>query len=367
MNFMDDDKFNQYPAMHLSPSTTTIDGQVVVYGCDIVIFDRYDVDEDKMVNEMNCLSDSLLILQDLCSEFSNGKFFIHEDTNIRLQIPVNATPFVDTKPDNVSGWSTSFEVETPNEVDRCNIPYFESDILNGIEYTLPVTFTDEFAWWSMDKIHTLASFDVSGELTSLSPLIDTIAGSDILNLNGSSLKFNHSQRSLHFLDESTMNPCKLEHASVTSSDNTWFVKIKDFNEYGKEPTTTNNIMFIGDVGGFTDGVYLRITSTGTLQMISLTDGTSIETFQIVDKGGLKRKEPFVFAIQLISQSRISIILEDNETYTLTTAYNQTNKVWGIGSPTNGFDCDFKMSELLWLKGITSLEETTRTIEWLKYR
>ena len=367
MNFMDDDKFNQYPAVHLSPSVTSIDDQVVVYGCDIIVFDRYDTDEDKMVNEMNCLSDALLLLQDLCAEFSNGKYFIHEDTNIRLQIPVNATPFIDTKPDNVSGWSTSFEVETPNEIDRCNIPYYKSDILHAEEYTLPVTFAEDFAWWSMDKIHSQASFDGAGELTSLIPLLDTISGSDTLNLTGSSLKYDFNDRALHFLDTDISNPCRLQHDAVTSSSNTWFVKIKDFNEHGNEPNTLNNIMFIGDVTGFTDGYMLRITSTGTFQLISYSDSSSMETIVITDPDGLKRKEPFVFAIQLVDLTSVKIIIEGGQTFTLSTDFKLYNEIWGIGSPDNAYDCDFKMSELIWTKGITSQQDTSDVIEWLKYR
>ena len=65
LDLFDKEKFTMYPALHLTPTGTAIDDQTVVYGFDVVVFDRYNVASNKMRNEAQCLSDSLLILQDI--------------------------------------------------------------------------------------------------------------------------------------------------------------------------------------------------------------------------------------------------------------------------------------------------------------
>lgn len=372
LNFFDKDKFTKYPALHITPTSTSIDDQVVVYGFDVIIFDRYNIESNKMRNEATCLSDSLLILQDLCKEITDGKYFINADTLISMELPVSAQPFIDTEPDNCSGWATSFNVITPNEASACLIPYFNPERQNSLTFTLPDSAPSELAWYSRERIHTFTTFS-GHEINQLSAVVDTISGSDTLTMNGSSATWSPNKNAFKMYDASITNQMNLQHPLTTQTDATFFVRIKDFSRYS--PITDDNALcYVGDTDGG-DGFQVYITSTGTLRLFNFSGFTFITSeFPICPSNGNshdtahRRLESFTFCIQLTT-TEITLwwgttILEKA---TISTSFDFTNKHFGIGNPAVEKTSDFYLQEYIYSPTAMNVADISSTMEWLNYR
>lgn len=372
ISLMDDDKFNLYPALHLTPTATSISDQTIVYGFEVVIFDRYNSENNKMVNEAICLSDSLLILQDLCKELTDGRYFINEDTLISLDLPISATPFIDTKPDVCSGWSTSFSISTPNEASACLIPYFNPEKQNALTYTLPDSVPTELAWYSRERIHTFTTF-TGQEINQLSAVVDTISGSDVLTMNGSSATWSPNKNAFKMYDASITNQMNLQHPLTTQTDATFFVRIKDFSRYSPI-TLENSICYVGDLVGF-DGFEVYISSSGTLRLLNYNGFTTITSdFPICPSNGNshdtahRRLESFTFCIQLTTTEITlwwgSTILQKA---TISTSFDFTNKHFGIGNPAIAKTSDFYLQEYIYSPTSMNVSDIESTMEWLNYR
>jgi len=372
INFFDKDKFTEYPALHITPTSTSIDDQVVVYGFDVIVFDRYNIESNKMRNEASCLSDSLLILQDLCKEITDGKYFINSDTLISMELPVSAQPFIDTEKDNCSGWATSFNVITPNEASACLIPYFNPERQNALQFTLPDSAPSNLAWYSRERIHNNTTFS-GQQINQLVPLIDTTAGSDQLTMLGSSATWSPNNNAFHFYDASTTNQMNLQHPLTTQTDATFFVRIKDFSRYSPI-TYDNSICYVGDLVNF-DGFEIYLTSTGTLRMMNF-DGFTIITsdFPVCPSNGNsfetahRRLEPLTFCIQLTT-TEITLWWgsTNHEKATVSTTFDFTDKHFGIGNPSVSKTSDFYLQEYIYSTNAMTDADIESTMEWLNYR
>ena len=373
LDLFDKDKFTKYPALHLTPTGTAIDDQTIVYGFDVVVFDRYDVASNKMRNEANCLSDSLMILQDLCKELTEGKYFINEDTNISMDVPVICQPFIDTEPDNCSGWTTSFNVITPNEATACSIPYYKAEIWNHKTATLPSGTPSSYAWYSMLDFGNTFLFS-GNQVSQVAPFQDTIAGSDTLNLTGQSLTFDRIKNGLFFNDALALTSCYLEHDGLSGSEYTFFIKIKDFSRYGAT-TQTNSLMTFENSDG-TSNVTLAISnangklalSYGTTSLsefaICPTNGTDIDTAH-------RRKEPLTLAIKFDANATWIECFYTNDTTeemkVATDEFNINGGTFYIGSKGITKFCNFYMSEFFFTNSAMNDADIYTTMEWLNFR
>tara|TARA_R110002153_G_scaffold71343_1_gene186836 strand:+ start:82 stop:1278 length:1197 start_codon:yes stop_codon:yes gene_type:complete len=370
VNFFDKDKFTDYPALHLTPTGVSIDDQVVVYGFDVIVFDRYNVESNKMRNEATCLSDSLLIFQDLCKEITDGKYFINVDTLISMEMPVAAQPFIDTEPDNCSGWVTSFNVITPNESTACNIPYYLTEIWNNKNVTLPTGVPNtDYAWFSMmDLSRNLVQSGT--EMTSLNAFVDEIGGTDILSRVGDDVKYDFSKHALHIQTKTSATDCYLTQLTKSLDGSRWtfFLKIKDFNGYTTH--SNKNKIFKVTNGSGTD---IEMRFEGSSGNIAFQSPVAIEysDFPVVPIGSeLKRKEPLVLA------------------FTFDSSATYMKCFYGAGNPIqlarsginiNGFDLqigtegqvgtssDFYLQEFIMAENVYTDDEIEATREWLKYR
>lgn len=374
IDLFDKDKFTMYPALHLTPTGTAIDDQTVVYGFDVVVFDRYNVASNKMRNEAQCLSDSLLILQDICKELTDGKYFINEDTLISMDMPIVAQPFIDTEPDNCSGWSTSFNVITPNEASACSIPYFLSETQNALTVTVPDTLTT-FAWWSREQIHSKANFS-GQELTSLSPIIDNVSGSDVLTMIGSSVTWSPLKNAFKMYDVSTTTAMNLQHPAITETEATFFLRIKDFGRFAA--AQQNQICYFGDVGSFTNGFYIYMDTTapaGKLSIVSWTDFDALNSeFAVVPTNGTsgdtqhRRLEPLTMCIQVTTNKIILWYgMSTNEKIEMSSVFEFDSSVFGIGHPSVNQMSDFYLQEYVYVPEGMSNADITQTMQWLNYR
>jgi|TARA_R100000081_G_C4820055_1_gene178933 hypothetical protein len=373
IDLFDKDKFTKYPALHLTPTGTAIDNQTIVYGFDVVVFDRYDVSSNKMRHEANCLSDSLLILQDICKELTDGKYFINEDTNISMDVPVVCQPFIDTEPDNCSGWTTTFNVITPNESSACSIPYYNSEIWNHKTATLPSGTPSSYAWYSM--LNTANIFAYSGnEVSSVAPYQDTLAGSDTLTLTGQSLTFDKIKNGLFFNDPSVNTECYLEHQGLTGSEYTFFIKIKDFSRFGADAFSQSLLTFENSAG--TTDVILNISNqSGKLALqnaltslsefpICPTNGTNIDTAH-------RRMQPLTLAIKFDAAATFIECYYTNDALeqmkVTTSGFDLNGGKFYIGSKGVTRFCNFYMSEFFFTDSAMNDADILTTIEWLNYR
>jgi len=369
VNFFDKDKFTKYPALHLTPTGVSIDDQVVVYGFDVIVFDRYNVESNKMRNEATCLSDSLLIFQDLCKELTEGKYFINVDTLISMEMPVAATPFIDTEPDNCSGWVTSFNVITPNESTACNIPYYPTEIWNNKNVTLPAGVPNtDFAWFSMmDLSRNLIASGI--QASSLSPFVDAIGGSDILTRVGDNVKYDFSKHALHIQTKTSGTDCYLSQLTKSLTGSTWtfFLKFKDFNGH----TEFDNRNQIFRVTNGTTTIYSYINGSDGLIGFLSPVGSVFSDFQVVPNNSeLKRKEPLVLAFTFDSSaSHMKCFYGAGKSIEILTSGIDINGFdLQIGTEgAAGYSSDFYLQEFIMAEYVYSYAEIDATREWLKYR
>lgn len=373
IDLFDKDKFTEYPALHITPTATSIDDQVVVYGFDVVVFDRYNIESNKMRNEANCLSDSLLILQDLCKEITDGKYFINADTLISMELPVSAQPFIDTEPDSCSGWATSFNVITPNEASACLIPYFNPERQNALKFTLPDSVPSSLAWYSRERIHNQTTFS-GQEIEELAPVVDTISGINVLRMNGSSATWSPLKNAFHFSNSDPSNAMYLEHPVTTQTDATFFVRIKDFSRYSIG-NGSNAIFYVGGTLSALDGfeVYVEF-STGKLALLDYSTPSSMRSETICPTNGNsfdtahKRLESLTFCVQLTT-SKITLWWGStaNETESIFTSFDFTNKNFGIGNPSVNNLSEFYLQEFIFSPTAMTNANIESTMEWLNFR
>ena len=377
VDLFDKDKFTEYPALHLTPTGTAIDDQTIVYGFDVVVFDRYNVATNKMSNEATCLSDSLLILQDICKELTKGKYFINVDTNIQMDVPVVCQPFIDTEPDNCSGWTTTFNVITPNEVTQCNIPYYTIEQLSGYDFTLPSSVPSAHAWYSHLNVSGQATLS-GGDITNLSPIVDTLPGSDVLTLNGESFTSDIVKNAFYFNNDSQSQVCYLGKTGLTDSTMTFFLTIKDFSRFGGTNLSNSIMGFKGT--GFTEQLTIGIANaTGTISFQRDGGVTKQSPIPIVPINGdsisnaHRRLEPITIAVVFDSNAtnvKLYWTNDDGETLVqLTDGFDigDAGEFW-IGARVTTSKCNFYLKELLVTDtAMTSIEDITNVMEWLKYR
>ena len=383
LNFFDKDKFTEYPALHITPTSTTIDDQVIVYGFDLIIFDRYNVESNKMINEASCLSDALLILQDICKEITDGKYFINADTLISMEMPVSVQPFIDTEPDNCSGWSTSINVITPNEASACLIPYFEPEQQFALNIVLPELTPTSHSWYSRFQIHK-TSIIVLDEVKKLSPIVNTIAGANPLLSSGGNMTWSPQENAFKIINSSVTTPFKT-FANIKSSPNGVFiVRVKDFGRYVTTASSlinSNHLFFIGDVGAVNSFLKIYLNSNGELVLENLIDSNIYTSPPIVpnvsqrdgvntnSKTQHRRLESFTFAIQ-VEGSNVKFWYGLNETdyIAFTILFSIASNTFGLGCTRSGEVSDFYFQEMIYIEGNAMTDNAMQqTMTWLNYR
>ena len=365
ISLLDDDKFTKYPALHLTPTTTSIADQTIEYGFEVIVFDRYNDENNKMVNEAICLSDSLLILQDLCKELTDGRYFINEDTLINLGLPIQASPFIDTKPDVCSGWSTSFSISTPNEASACLIPYYNSEKQYALDVQIPSYVPTNIKWYSRQQAHTFMDIDAGGELTSLRPIRNLLQSSNDLTANR---EVNWNWQSNGFVFNGLQT--NLQHPRTTSTNCTFFMRIKDFGRYTDQAGNNNYLLELGD-----EEVVVKITSLGNISIVS-DSNTESSPYPVVpnfldnndNAEQLIRKESYTFCVKQQGDSlKLYYGMLENEHIEMQTTFRLINEQFFIGSSNTIFASVFTLQEFIFYGGFMLDSDISRTMQWLNYR
>ena len=111
-----------YPLLYMVPEpavlddrTTTLSFNVII--CDILNTKNYD-------NELDVLSNTLLICQDVLAEFKRynavDEYNIYE--NYEVKLPATCVNFSESTDDYVAGWNINMEIVLTQPLDRCDIP-----------------------------------------------------------------------------------------------------------------------------------------------------------------------------------------------------------------------------------------------------
>tara|TARA_R100000781_G_C4081956_1_gene128001 strand:+ start:2963 stop:4135 length:1173 start_codon:yes stop_codon:yes gene_type:complete len=362
ISLMDEDKFTEYPAVHLTPTSTTIDDQIVTYGFEVVVFDRYDGENNKMENEAVCLSDSLLLLQDFCKELTKGKYFINEDTLINLQVPISANPFIDTKPDICSGWSTQFSIETPNEVTQCNIPYYLAEQQNALDFTLPVDI--DLSWWSRESIHSSIILS-SNEITAYLPIYSK-PKVPLYQLSKMTTgpSWDAVKNAIHF---SYGNAIGLD-MTLSGETHSIIMRIKDFGASYISGGGDNRLLSVGG----TTHLYLNIDNVkSTLKLTNQNASPAISknsNFPVCPNNSeLKRKEPLTIGL-IFNNSLCTMYygLDANSLNYVAYTFTLDGKDLQIGGEIGGAFSNFYMQEFIY----SPTDFGTNIfplMEWINYR
>ena len=149
-------KINEYPVLHISISGLTIEENTIAYEVDAHIITGVNDNDNEA--RLNALSGMLLIMQDLRSEFYNGKYILNPRLLLRGDENISCSPIEDKFNNRVYGWTTSLTVTGVNESTICNIPYPKAgagvNILeqwDGESFIPPFTedfFFSDFYWWA---------------------------------------------------------------------------------------------------------------------------------------------------------------------------------------------------------------------------
>jgi len=107
----------KYPLVHIVPTSVNADTGTLTFNFNILAMDLVEPDES---NEQEVLSDTLIILTEIISEFKNGgKFrgdydYLQEDNSFSLE------PFTERFDNVVSGWNCNFNITIPYTYNACN-------------------------------------------------------------------------------------------------------------------------------------------------------------------------------------------------------------------------------------------------------
>tara|TARA_R110002096_G_scaffold23469_4_gene74646 strand:- start:1284 stop:2564 length:1281 start_codon:yes stop_codon:yes gene_type:complete len=208
-------KINEFPALHIILTNTDISDKVVNYDFDVYVFSAVDQqsEEDEQVKE-SAYTDSLMVLQDLRAEFTEGKYIV--DTNKLLlqgSNELSCTPIEERFNNMVVGFSTSISLEAANETTECTIPYQKhngeniQETWNNIAVTLPEMndFSQKFYWWSgTESVQNSLNY-VGNGISRITPFfkpVQSLFNDDYLyNSQGilpNPIRYNSSYRGIEF-------------------------------------------------------------------------------------------------------------------------------------------------------------------------
>lgn len=208
-------KINEYPALHITLTNTDISDKVVVYDFDVYVLSAIDQqsENDEQVKE-SAYSDTLMIMQDLRAEFTEGKYIVNTN-QLLLQgsNELSCTPIEEKFNNMVIGFSTSMNVESANETTECTIPYNKYKGENIIEswdgdnFTPPVMdkFDSSYYWFSskVKVVENLTYNQLFDQIDEWTPIVDSnFLINDKFNQKGAGgsigvLTYSYNDRAIH--------------------------------------------------------------------------------------------------------------------------------------------------------------------------
>ena len=134
-----------YPLLYVVPSRVINNLRYKTWEFNTVVA---DIAENDLVNQVDSVSDTLQILQDVISQFRLSVTPIQGDYNDKyyLDDSVVCTPFLGKEDDNLNGWNGLLKIKTMTSLDRCAAAYntFTGTPIQHLEGINFKTFHDDF-------------------------------------------------------------------------------------------------------------------------------------------------------------------------------------------------------------------------------
>ena len=137
--FMDEVDINKlgatdYVILYAEPGTAVIDKGVLTYNFNIYVLDMIndevgDAPNKERLGRLDTLSENLQIMQDVINEFHQN---LHPDlswvdSEVLLNLPINAEPFTARFDNLLTGWSASISMQVNNKNNLCISPIDPND------------------------------------------------------------------------------------------------------------------------------------------------------------------------------------------------------------------------------------------------
>jgi len=120
-------KNDLWPFFYVQPKGVSTDDTNLRYSFQFVIMDLVEPDNS---NELQVMSDTLQILQDIISLFRNGNITKTDDQGrpvFYTDTQFTFSPFTERFDNSVTGWVTDFDVIVDNPYPACNVPLKDND------------------------------------------------------------------------------------------------------------------------------------------------------------------------------------------------------------------------------------------------
>ncbi|QDP57690.1 MAG: hypothetical protein Unbinned6486contig1001_5 [Prokaryotic dsDNA virus sp.] len=172
-------KITEYPLLHIIVSGCNIQDNTMIYDIDVYILTG--IEDDKSAGtRQDAVSSTLMIMQDLRSEFFKGKYLLNYPILLQGSEDISCEPIEEDFQNRVYGWSTSISVTGVNESTQCNIPYHPTEMWNGTTFTSPVTRMANVLWFSgTEDVYSNATVTILSGSYRISEL-NYLVGTDVI-------------------------------------------------------------------------------------------------------------------------------------------------------------------------------------------
>ena len=371
------EKIEEYPLLHVGVSGANIDERVISYDINIMVIEIVDDKDDRKQNEKYALSNTLLILQDLQTEFLKGSSIVTPETKLTGNA-LACNPITGNYNNRVVGWATLMTIEGANESVACDIPYLPIMTWDYTTPTPPISklVSNGYTWYTTtEKQEKHIFYDDGGGstpkeyITTWKPIIDNDSiGNLLTGTTSGTLEYDFRTKSIHFagIDPVSMIP---QSKATLSTNDIFFVKFNQLtggsNKLFNLTTTselcdlilTNNFLGIKNIDG----------DTAPLPTPDIS-GLQNSNPKLIDDNAIIRDTPLTIAIKIQSSTKTRLYYGRDNYAELT----HNNSITGsgtfyIGNPNNpsaSVKTNFKVQEIIYTNGIMTDEEIENTIEWL---
>jgi len=379
-------KINEYPVFHINITGTTIEDNTIAYDVDAYILTGINDDQGDKWRE-DSLANTLLIMQDLRSEFFKGKYILNPTLLLQGSESISCAPIDESFNNRVFGWSTSITVTGVNESTQCNIPYEPTEIFDGLAFTAPVTNLENLQWYSatedVQSNVTVGGYLGNTTITGLAPFINTDSFDTVGSLtrqgeNTLLYDFNKQGINLNGLDTDAFSNMYMIWKSASSSfyTSTFGLKVSHIKDsktnytelfWMDDSLTTPTKGFRILVGGST---VTEVTHRNMLVINKVSDNSFTLIGNVADEStDYLREESLVIVIQASGESgtnKTYVHLEGIESSGYIDANLDDNTAYYLGTGgqlTNSNNFIFKELVL----NDVDLPNQTELYRWLKHR
>ena len=392
---IDSKKINDYPILHIDITGSNIQDNTIIYSVDAYIITAVVSDNEQ--DRINALGNTLLIMQDLRTEFFKGKYILNPRLLLRGDEDISCTPIEEDFQNRVYGWSTSLSVTGVNESTACNIPYpsityddIATNLIedwNGEQWLRPfeTTIFDSFYWWTSDEKVVKNGLTYSGTKIHL---IGDISHSSWLNTTNltsnhaaqtTGIQYNEEQQAYRF--SGVGEQYYLVNTINTPTEFYYYfgLKVKNIKSLDAENTALFSLYSTAGEDGIKVFIGSPTSSTAAIKnkiCLSNWDESSISIGEDITDGSGEyvREESLTFGLEVGGDEKSSVVkllLDGRELLTQTIPTGQLTQLNVGNNQTGSTDtCTFDLQEVAAYRlgsATSKITDFKRVLEWLKYR